>query len=55
MDIVVSPSDVKFDKQGGFFHVINEFGDEGQGVGISDCMGVQVAIILAWAQGPILL
>ena len=51
MDVVISPSNVKLSKQGGLFHVINEFRDEGERVGISDCMGVQVAVILTRMQG----
>ena len=41
--------DVKFGKQGGFFHIINEFWDKGKRVGIADYVRVQVAVILAWA------
>ena len=26
-NVVISPTNVKFGEQGGFFHVINEFGD----------------------------
>ena len=48
VDVVVFPSNVEFGKQGGFFHVINELRNEGERVGISDCVGVQVAVILAW-------
>ena len=39
---------VKFGEQGGFLHVIDEFRDEGKWVGISDSVGVQVVIVLAW-------
>ena len=49
VDIVVSPTNVKFGKQGGLLHVINEFRDKGERVGISDCVGVQVVVILTWA------
>ena len=36
VDIVVSPANVEFGKQGGLFHVINEFRDKGERVGILD-------------------
>ena len=39
-NIVVAPSDVKFHEEGGILHIIDEFGDEWQGVCISDSMGV---------------
>ena len=47
-NVVVSPLNVKLGKQCGLFHVINEFRNEGKRVGILDCMGVQVVVILAW-------
>ena len=40
MNVVVSPANVKFGEQSGFFHVINEFSDQGERVGVSDGMGV---------------
>ena len=45
MDIVVSPANVEFGEQGGFFHVINELRDKREWIGISDCVGVQVVIM----------
>ena len=39
-DVVVSPSNVKFGEQGGFFHVIDKFWDEGERVGIVDGVGI---------------
>ena len=47
VNVVISPSNVKFGEQGGFFHVINEFRDQGERIGISDSVGVQVVIVLA--------
>ena len=54
-NVVISPMNVKFGEQGGLLHVINEFWDEEEWVGISDSVGVQVVIILAWTKGSILL
>ena len=50
-NVVISPANVEFGEQGGLLHVINEFRDEGEWIGISDCVGVQMTIILAWAKG----
>ena len=48
-NVVISLTNVKFGEQGGFFHIVNEFGDQGERVGISDGGGVQVVVILAGA------
>ena len=47
VNVVISPTNVKFGEQGGFFHVVNEFGDQGEGIGVSDGVGVQVVVVLA--------
>ena len=54
-DVVISPMNVEFGEQGGLLHVIDEFQDEGEWVSISDSVGIQVAVILTWAKGSILL
>ena len=54
-DVVISPSDVKLGEQSGLLHIIDEFWDKGKWVGILDSVGVQVMIVLTWAQTPILL
>ena len=46
-NVVISPMNVKFGEQGGFFHVIDEFGDQGERIGILDGVGVQIVVILA--------
>ena len=55
VNVVISPTNVKFGEQGGFLHVINELQDEGEWIGILDGVGVQVVVILAWVKGFILL
>ena len=55
VNVVISPMNVELGEQGGLLHVINEFQDEGEWVGISDSVGVQVVIILAWVKGSVLL
>ena len=47
MNVVISQANVEFGEQGGFFHVVDEFRDQGERVGILDGVGVQVAVILA--------
>ena len=54
-DVVISPMNVEFGEQGGLLHVIDEFQDEGEWVSISDSVGIQVAVILTWVKGSILL
>ena len=54
-NVVISPTNVEFGEQGGFLHVIDEFQNEGEWIGISDSVGVQVAVILTWAKGSVLL
>ena len=55
VNVVISPTNVEFGEQGGLLHVIDVFQDEGEWIGISDSVGVQVAVILAWAKGSVLL
>ena len=55
VNVVISPTNVKFGEQSRLLHVIDEFQDEGKWIGISDSVGVQVAVILAWTKGSILL
>ena len=55
VDIVVSPSNIKL---GEVFHVlkfVNKVKDEGERIGISDGVLVQVAIVLAGVEFPVLL
>ena len=40
VNVVISPTNVELGEQGGFFHVINEFGNQGERIGISDGVGV---------------
>ena len=39
-NVVISPMNVELGEQGGFFHVIDEFGNQGERIGISDGVGV---------------
>ena len=55
VNVVISPTNVKFGEQGGFLHVIDEFRNEGEWIGISDSVGVQVAVILTRVKGSVLL
>ena len=54
VDIVVSPSDVELGEVFCILEFINKVGDEGEGVGISDDMLIQVVVILAGTEFPIL-
>ena len=46
-NVVISLTNVEFGEKGGFFHVIDEFRDQRERIGISDGVGVQVAVVLA--------
>ena len=48
VDVVVSPLNVELGKQGRLLHVIDKFRNEGERVGISHCVEVQVVVVLAW-------
>ena len=52
-DVVKSPSDVELSKYRGVFHVIDQFGDEGQGICVANSVGVQVSVVLARAKRTI--
>ena len=54
-NIVVSPSNIKLGKVPGIFEFVNKVRDEGEGVCVTDGMLVQIAVILAGAEFPILL
>ena len=53
-DIVVPPLNIKFGKMFHIFEFVNEVGDEWERVGILDGVFVQVVIILAGVEFPIL-
>ena len=55
MDVVVFPMNVELGEQGGLLHVVNEFWNEGEWIGVSDSAGVQEAVILPWTKGSVLL
>ena len=52
-DIVVSPADVKLSEKFGVFELIDEIRDKGKRVGVTDCMFIQVAIVLAGMKSSI--
>jgi len=54
-DIVVSPSYVELGEDLGVSKFIDEVGDEGKGIGITNGMFVEVAVVLAGAESAILL
>ena len=51
VDVVVSPSDVKFGEDLGIFHLVDEILDQWERVGIFDSVGVDVSVILARSEG----
>ena len=40
VNVVIFPTNVKFGEQGGFLHIVDEFWDEGEWIGVSDSVGV---------------
>ena len=53
-DIVISPSYVKHGGDLGIFKFVDEVGNQGEGVCISDSMAVEVSVILARSEASIL-
>ena len=53
-DIVISPSYIKLGEDLGVFKFVDEVGDQGEGVCISDSMAVEVSVILAGLEAFIL-
>ena len=53
-DIVVSPSNVKLSKDLGVLEFVDEVGDQGEGVCVSDGMFIEVAIVLAGSESAVL-
>ena len=49
-DVVESPSDVELSKYRGVFHVVDQFGNKGQGIHVADSVGVQVSVVLTRAE-----
>ena len=53
--IIVSPADIKLGKDFGILWVVNEIRDQGKGVGVTDGMFVDVAVVLTGTKSSILL
>ena len=51
VDVVVSPSDVKFGEDLGIFYLVDEILDQWERVGVLDGVGVDISIILAGSEG----
>ena len=51
VDVVVSPSDVKFGEDLGIFYLVDEILDQWERVGVLDGVGVDISIILAGLEG----
>ena len=54
VNIVISPSDVEFGKEGGVFHVIDQLRNEWERISIAGGVAVKVVIILAGVECSIL-
>ena len=54
-DVIVSPSDIKFDENFCPLEIIDEIRNEWKGVCIMDCVFVNIAVILTRAEVTILL
>ena len=53
-DVVVAPTNVKLGEDFCIFELIDEVGDQGEWVGISDGMFVEVPVVLAWSESSVL-
>ena len=54
-NIVIAPLNIEFGKQFGSPQFVDKVGDQGKGVGISDGVFVQVAVVLTGTKLPIFL
>ena len=54
-NVVITPSNIKFSEQCRVLHVIDQLRDEGERVSVVNSVGVEISIVLAWLQGPVLL
>ena len=53
--VVVSPANIELGEDFGISQFIYEIGDEGKGVGVTDGMFVDIAVVLAGAKSSIFL
>ena len=53
-DIVISPSYIKLGEDLGIFELVDEVGNQGKGICISDSVTVEVPVILARSEAAIL-
>ena len=53
-DIVVSPSYIKLGEDLGIFKFVDEVRDQGEGVCISNCVAVEISVVLARSEASIL-
>ena len=49
-NIVISPSYIKFGEDTGVFEFVDQFSEEGKGIGISNSMFIQVTVVLTGAE-----
>ena len=54
VNIVVSPLNIKLGEVPGIFEFVDKVGDEGEGVHVVDGMLIQIVVILAGAEFPVL-
>ena len=55
MDVVISPTDVKFGENLCPLEFINKVGDEWKGICIADCVFINVAVVLTGTEATVLL
>ena len=46
LKVIVTAAKVQFSEELGTLETVNEVGDEGEGVGVVDCLGVDILIVL---------
>ena len=54
LDIVISPLHIKLGEDLGVFKFVDEVGDQGEGICISNSMAVEISVILARSEASIL-
>ena len=52
-NVIIAPLNIKLGEQCGVLHIIDQLRDEGERIPVSNGVGIEILIILAWSQGSV--